>query len=133
ELTQQFMGAFVHETRGYRLKQMILQTPVVQEMQAILRTGVVLIRNENTGKEPSWTELEEIARKPHLMYLSKELALAQPGGWGTSLFTYIEPMIGFSRSEQRLLEEAIRGVTDEELACELGVSFAAVKKTWRLI
>ena len=49
------------------------------------------------------------------------------------MFVYQEPILGFARSEQRLLDAALLGVTDEELATELKISLSAVKKTWRSI
>ena len=67
------------------------------------------------------------------MYLTRELALARVGSWATSLFSYSDPPIGFARSEQRLLDAALRGLTDEELTVELQVSLSAIKKTWRSI
>ena len=36
-------------------------------------------------------------------------------------------------TEQRLLSAAIRGLKDEELSCELGVSLSFIKKTWSSI
>jgi hypothetical protein len=36
-------------------------------------------------------------------------------------------------AEQKLLSAAIRGLKDEELSCELGVSLSFIKKTWSSI
>ena len=47
--------------------------------------------------------------------------------------TYRKPVIGFTRSEQRLLSAALQGGTDGELCDLLGVSLSAVKKTWASI
>ena len=65
--------------------------------------------------------------------MTKEIVQRYLGTWTSLLFTYHEPILGFTRSEQRLLEAALRGLTDDELALELDVSISAVKKTWRSI
>ena len=52
------------------------------------------------------------------------------GSWVGALFDYHPPMLGFNRSEQRLLSCALPGATDEQLAEMLGISLPAVKKMW---
>jgi hypothetical protein len=82
-------------------------------------SGAVLMGRENARSELSFAELQSITAKPHLMYLTNELAMARVGSWATSLFTYNEQQIGFTRSEQRLLDAALRRLTDDEVASEL--------------
>ena len=120
ELTQEYLGAFIRETgAAFRIKEAIFQTPVPQDLQASLMSGAVLMGSENAQSELSFAELQSITANPHLMYLTKELAMARVGSWATSLFTYNEPQIGFTRSEQRLLDAALRRLTDDEVASEL--------------
>lgn len=133
ELTQEFLGVFIRETSSFRIKEAIFQTPVAQDLHASLLTGAILVGKQSSGNDLSQQELQEIVSKPHLMYLTRELALARVGSWATSLFSYSDPQIGFARSEQRLLDAALRGLTDEELTVELQVSLSAIKKTWRSI
>ena len=72
--------------------------------------------------------------EPRNTGMSRDLAASLGGSWVGSLFIdYAPPQFCFSRSEQRLLSSALRGGTDEELGHELGISLAAVKKTWRVI
>ena len=60
-------------------------------------------------------DLDAIVAKPHLIGMTRELALARTGSWIGSLFLlYQPPQIGFSRSEQRLLLSAMHGRTDQE-------------------
>jgi hypothetical protein len=49
----------------------------------------------------------------------------------SSLFSYEPPRIYFRPAEQRMLLAALRGLSDEGLVGELGISQSAVKKTWR--
>ena len=74
--------------------------------------------------------LDEVFKRPHLFGLTRELARSRVGTWASSLFAYETPQCGFRRSEQRLLLAALRGETDQELACRLGISLSTVKKTW---
>jgi len=133
ELTQEFLGVFIRETSSFRIKEAIFQTPVAQDLHASLLSGAILVGRQSAGNDLSQQELQEIVSKPHLMYLNRELALARVGSWAASLFSYSDPQIGFSRAEQRLLEAALCGLTDEELITELQISLSAVKKTWRSI
>ena len=63
----------------------------------------------------------------------RDLAFSHSASWVGSFFLYAPPQFGFSRSEQRLLSSALGGGTDDELSDDLGISLAAVKKTWRMI
>ena len=66
----------------------------------------------------------------------KEL-LARPGlaaaSWIGCLFDYQRPVLGFSRSEQRVLPAALTGATDEQMSSTLGASVPAIKKAWASI
>jgi DNA-binding CsgD family transcriptional regulator len=53
------------------------------------------------------------------------------GTLAASLFHYSEPRFYFSPGEQRVLARAVLDESDEEIARELGLSIAAVKKVWR--
>jgi DNA-binding CsgD family transcriptional regulator len=71
--------------------------------------------------------------QPHMLEVTKEMAAGQPGSWVHLFFAYRKPVIGFTRSEQRLLSAALQGGTDEELSDLLGISLSAVKKMWASI
>ena len=77
--------------------------------------------------------MRAIVSKPHIVGLTREMALGRLGSWVGSLFLYEPPLFGFNVSEQRLLLSALAGGTDEQLSDDLGISLSAVKKTWRSI
>lgn len=105
----------------------------MEAARASLHGGAVLLTpNGRYSELPRGCE-EQLLSKPHLFVITREKALLQVGSWSSSLFISNPPTIGFSRSEQRLLQEALRGGSDEELAKELKISFSAVKKAWRSI
>ncbi len=68
-----------------------------------------------------------------LMRLTGKDALANPYARFSSLFFAPKPLFGFSSGEQRLLELALLGVSDELATEELHLSDDAVKKRWRSI
>ena len=74
-----------------------------------------------------------MVREPHIVGITRELALQQFGSWISSLFRYQPPRFGFTRGEQRLLLSALLGGTDEELSSLLNTSLSTVKKTWRSV
>jgi DNA-binding CsgD family transcriptional regulator len=53
------------------------------------------------------------------------------GTAAASLFHQGEPRFYFSPAEQRVLARAVLDESDEEIALEIGLSIAAVKKIWR--
>ena len=67
------------------------------------------------------------------IWLHKEVALENPGSQLCRLFLYSPPRFYFSEKEQNLLQQAMQGATDEELASNLGLSLSSVKKRWQSI
>jgi len=132
EFSNFLMGSFIHELRGYNLKEYLGQAAEVEATRAILRSGAVLLTPSGHYHELR-TGKEHLLAKPHLLVITRERALLQVGSWSSSLFIYSPPSIGFPRGERRLLEEALRGGSDEELAEELEISLSAVKKAWRSV
>ena len=124
-------SAFVEQHRGFLLKEVACQGGMTPEMlDAALRSGGLLL-DENGGYVESINRSpDEIFKSPHLIGLTRELALCRAGTWIGSMFVYQAPHCAFRPSEQRLLLAAQRGGTDEELAHDLGISLSAVKKTW---
>ena len=51
-----------------------------------------------TVQEPA----ESVFLQPHMLEVTKEMAAKQPGTWANLFFAYRKPVIGFTRSEQRL-------------------------------
>lgn len=69
-----------------------------------------------------------------LMGLTREQALSEPPGSTVSFaFRASAPKICFTAGQQRVLEIALRGESDTEIAAELSVSRDAIKQMWRAI
>ncbi len=131
------MTAFHQHWRGYRLKEVLAQADALEQMYGMQNAGgLYFYRADNRyGKCPELTA-ENFANEPRNLVMTRDLAFSHGygGSWIGSLFvSYAPPQFCFTRSEQRLLSSALGGGTDEELSCDLGISLAAVKKSWRMI
>jgi len=133
EFLNALMGTFIYEVRGYNLKEFIGQATVVEGVRASLNSGAVLFTCKGFLEELPASGAEELLAQPHLVSILRAAALKHVGAWSTSIFVHTPARIGFSHSEQRLLQVALEGRTDEELADELEISVSAVKKAWSSI
>ena len=131
EVLNFLMGSFMNELQGYRLKEYLGQTLDVEGARTSLHSGATLLTPTGLYTALPAGREEQVLLNPHLFVITRERALEKVGAWSSSLFIYSPPLIYFSRSEQRLLSQALRGLTDEEVADELGISPSGVKKTWR--
>jgi DNA-binding NarL/FixJ family response regulator len=133
EFLNYLLGSFIELVRGYKLKEYIGQTTDVEAVRASLKSGVVLLTKDGCLRELPSEGANELLRSPTLISILREQALQQVGSWSTAIFIYTPPVVGFSRSEQRLLLAALQGGTEFEMAQELEISISAVKKCWRSI
>jgi DNA-binding CsgD family transcriptional regulator len=126
--------AFVEQHRGYFLSELLAQGEGEQQVEMILNTGTLLWSGTAGGYVVAPADSRKrLLSEPHILGLTRELALGQIGSLVGSLFIHQPPQFGLRPSEQRLLTTALEGGTDEELAEDLGISLSAVKKAWRTI
>jgi DNA-binding CsgD family transcriptional regulator len=134
EVPNALITGFIEEHRGFFLRELLAQGESEQSLQLMLNTGALLWSSAVGGYVVAPPEsTKRLLAEPHVLGLTRELALGQIGSWAGSLFIYQPPQFGLRPSEQRLLTTALDGGTDEELAEELGISLSAVKKAWRTI
>ena len=128
------IAAFIDVHRGFLLKELTAHAMTLENLEGAIRSGGLFFSPVDARYvESSDRPLHEVFAAPHLIGLTRELAMTRVGTWIGSLFVYRSPQFGFRPSEQRLLLSALQGGTDEDLAAVLGVSLSAVKKTWRSI
>lgn len=134
EVPTTILATFEGYYRGFRLRELIGQADCFENMCGMLRGGGLYYRRDlgQYGQAPE-VDAENFSDEPRNVGMTRELAQTLGASWVGSLFLYEAPRCGFARSEQRLLEAAQFGGTDEELSKQLGISLAAVKKTWRSI
>ena len=119
--------------RGYRIKE-FLTDPIGEETsQWMFDAGARVRRDYSNYFRTHCLRKLESSQRPCLLGLTKEEALAHPGGNIAGLFVYTPPRFHFSRSEQVLLQHALMGETCEMLAASLSISPWTVKKRWHAI
>jgi hypothetical protein len=128
--------AFMDHHAGFRLQELIAaQAESEEQAHAAINSGALLFDNsQGIYVSPLRKNVRALWNKPHILGITRDLAMRQTGTWITELFhEYREPRIRFNHSQQRLLAAAMSGHTDAQLAEELGISIATVKTTWRVI
>jgi hypothetical protein len=136
EVQRYMMSAFIEVNRGYLWKEVIASQPDGPDRLAFfLKTGGCLWDPFAGGYTSTLRrDVTEIVSQPHVVGITRDLELKRQKNWGVSwagaLFDYHPPILGFNRSEQRLLSCALPGATDEHLAEILGISVPTVKKLW---
>lgn len=130
EVLNTLMGTFIHEVRGYKIKEFIGQSTDVEGTRASLNSGALLLTNRGSFRELPVEGAAGLLTAPHIIHIRRESALKCIGAWSSSIFVYQPPRACFSPSEQKLLLAALQGGTDDEVSDELAISLSAVKKAW---
>jgi hypothetical protein len=133
EVQAALAASFLDGHRGYRLNRIFVE--VVNEVERVSyleRTGIWRVISEFREfylrhPETKWN------RDRCLAIITRDEAFQVPGHIAAMLFQFQEPRLGLLAADQRLLEAAQAGLTDEELARQLGIGLASVKKRWRSI
>ena len=124
--------AFHRGLSGYHIKE-FLADPVGEETSQWMLDAGARLRRDYSNYFRKNLPKPEPSRRPCLVGLSKEEALAHPGVSIASLFVYTAPRFYFNRSQRVLLQHALLGETCEKLAASLSVSRWTVKKCWHAI
>lgn len=131
EVQMLLTSSFLQEHRGFRLNRLIFETMDEAETEFYVEaTGVWQIVSDfsefySQHPDTLWNKGRSLA------VVTRNDAFRAPGNVTTILFHYNEPVLGLREVDQRLLSAALTGLTDEELACSLGIRLPAVKKLWR--
>jgi hypothetical protein len=134
DVRQMSQTTFFNAYRGYLLKRLNAQAASPMEITMALNSGGWCLQGTDGQAIASLPEpAETFIRKPHMLQVTREMALRQMGTWVSHFFYYQRPQFGLARGEQRLLAAALHGGTDAELADDLQVSLSAIKKTWSSI
>ena len=128
KMPESFM--WLHE--GYRLRAMLLELFDDSAIQ-FTRAAGFQVRERPMTCPPPTPGLPPHSRRPHLFGITREEALAQPGSYIARLFPYTPPRLFFKTGEQQLLQRALLGETDAEIALRLTISPDTVKTRWRTI
>ena len=122
----------LERSSGFCVKEFITQAESEEHLQAVLNTGhLLLCDQEKRYVEPRADQIRNLLHEPHIIGITRDLAPQRLGAWVNQMFQYKQPYLHLNRGQQRLLMAAMNGATDIELAAQLNMSGAAVKKRWR--
>jgi hypothetical protein len=111
--------SFLEQHKGYQIKRLIYEIKGVRD-----RTYAQSI--------PGWDIVASFGKGSPggLAVMDREKAGFIPGSVGAILFGFPKAVLGLREPEQEILASAIKGLTDEEVAAERGLSLATIKKRW---
>jgi DNA-binding CsgD family transcriptional regulator len=110
--------------RGYNLRTLTGHVRSRAQVSSGIQAGTTLLRPERLAPGPE----DEILPFPVL--LQAERTRVPVASWVGGAFVWSKPRFRFSPAEQRSLMLALRGLADEEIATECGISRSTVKKRW---
>lgn len=121
EVRHALAARFVELREGYRINRLITETIGEAETRQFLATH-------------AWREVGRFntpaVQSRSVLVMTREDADAVTASLANTLFSYRKPVLRLRGADQKLLEAALGGLTDEELSRKLGLSLAAVKKRW---
>ena len=127
KMPESFM--WLHE--GYRLQSVLMELYDDATIQFTRASG--FHERAAYGLPPATPGLPPGSRRPHLLGITREEAQALPGSYIARLFPYTPPRLFFKLGEQQLLQRALLGETDGEIAALLQLAPDTVKTRWRTI
>lgn len=132
EVRAQLWLACLASYRGYRLRCAMREATDAADVEYMRSHGVYGsiftfedFHRANPGNP--WN------RDRALMVSTREDALKRPGSVPALLHAFREPVLALSDSHKQLLESAVHGLTDEELARALRLKLPAIKKRWAAV
>ncbi len=114
---------------GYRLERMLVEAVDAIDIEYAKSTRVWQIISDFSdfhSKNPGNTWNLERA----LAVIERTSALSVVGSIASLFFHYTPPVLRFRNGDQQLLEAALEGLTDHELAQALSLNIQTVKKRW---
>lgn len=117
---------------GYRIRRVLQEAHGLHEAAMIGSAGLRVKSDYSEYFAAAGNSTPPEDERPVLMGLYRDDPESRLlGTAAASMFEYSEPRFYFSSGEQRVLARAVLDESDEEIACELGLSTSAVKKAWR--
>lgn len=114
---QEFMPPMLHQyTKGYRLKSYTKEAFGLQYRDWLTASGMRIRTDTNKGS--------------FIIGITRDEVGQLTGARTSAMFLTAKPQFGFSDPIQEMLNLALTGRTDQELASELRLSLSAIKKRW---
>jgi len=127
------IAAFLEKHRGFRLHRILMEVVSEAEKSFYLDPGGIFRMVSEFPEFYAQHPSTEWNRDRCLAVVTRQEAFQVTGHITGMLFQHREPALGLSDADRRLLEAALSGLTDEELAGRLQIRLPSVKKRWRSI
>jgi hypothetical protein len=131
EIASMLTPEFVRHFRGYHTKELLQQAESSEHFLGMRMAGGLRVSPLDGSYQDFWETDPVDPYEPKLVGVNEEMSERLRGSGLTVLFDFKPPILGFTRGEQRLLNSALEGGTDEEISDRLFISESAIKKTWR--
>jgi len=122
----ELMAAFQRVHRGYRIARITNEVFGDAAINIVTSSASYQVRRIFDIRHP----------KGHLRSALATLTRSQAAQWNTpllSMFVYNPPSIVFTPAQRDLLQTALGGLTDNDLADQLGLRLTTIKATWTRI
>ncbi len=126
-------SALIEMTRGYFIKDLVQEWWDEMPPEYVVNVWGRVVTDYRSFFEERGEALPPMSRRPHLVGLTREEALAKPGDFAAPIFVHAPPRLGFTSAEQRMLRQALQGRTDAQLTRCLGLALPTIKSRWRTI
>jgi hypothetical protein len=118
--------------RGYNFKEMLVETLGDEARRRALSSGLFL-RSDYSAHYQTHPPLPSPERRPYLLGVTRDEALADEGSLISHVFVYAPPRLFFKPHEQEMLLLALEHAADERIAEALDLTVGAVKRRWLAI
>lgn len=115
---------------GYKCKEMLEEFYDDFTWRWAENSGFRLRTDYGRYYETHQDERPAVDQTPRLYGVNARESQAMPGSLASLIFRYNTPKFRFRAGEQELLNEALLGETDDDLARSLGVASVTVRKRW---
>jgi DNA-binding CsgD family transcriptional regulator len=132
-LAHKSLESFIWLLRGYNLKQMLQEQSDEISPPFILDGLAHVLTDYGDYYRRTGLPVPPPGARLYLTGITREEAMATPGRAIAPVFAYTPPRFFFSPCERRLLDRALLGETDRQLAKSLGRALPTVKSLWRTI
>lgn len=130
-LRYRMFESLVETHRGYRIRQVLQEFWDELDLEYVLHGWGRVVSDYASFFQRRGEALPPLGRRPHLVAITREECLANPGAIAAPLFVYTPPRLSLTRAEQRMLAHALLGRTDVELARGLRLALPTIKSRWR--
>jgi DNA-binding CsgD family transcriptional regulator len=122
--------AFFHfGISGFRLNSILIE--VYGDFERSTAAGMRYIERSNAAKGlAAYGITPRLHEQPFIFGIDSAESAQMRGTTLASLFTYSRPVLGLTAVEQELVQFALGGNTDQELATLLCVSYPTIRKRW---